>query len=597
MRSPKTIPITSIYWRRIPEFNMNTYRSLRILFVHLLAVLLLSGCSSLDPAALLDTTSALFREEEAQTRPQDIVYEPNESEEALEEELNLLDHSGQWDTVPGPEETEVITETAPADPEPLSDFPLVNNRQVEAYIDLFQTRQHKYFARWLARSGQYLPYIRSELAKAGLPRDLAYLAMIESGFNPKAYSRARAAGMWQFIASTGRNYGLRINSWVDERRDFEKSTQAAIRYLSNLHEEFDDWHLAVAAYNAGEGKIARGLSKYKVTSFWQLADKKYLQTETKRYVPKLIAAIRIAKQPEQYGFADVHYRDPVEYEYITVAARTDLAAIAVCAKTSVKELRRLNTELRRNQTPAQAGDYRLKIPAGTATLVADNMKRLHPVISTEFKTHTISKGDTLTAVCKKYGLSKTILLKANNLRSAKLSPGKRLRIPYRTTTYVLLKEGETLQSHYASKGGNMLLHEIQQGETLSKISKQYNVPVDVIMRWNDISDARRIRAGRQLALFIDGGIAARKPALARARQTPPRQVSADGASQILLTDQKKIRATTAAEKTTVTYRVRNGDSLWTIARKFRVSTKEIRDWNNLNSNMIHPGSRLLIKKG
>ncbi len=541
--------------------------------------------TSFDQQLIPDTDSGIMQPSQPEEAPNISV----EREDVLIEELAALDKTGRWGDDTAKEEPPVPPEVV------VYDFPVTINKQVEFYLDLFQNRQRKYFQRWLARSTLYVPYIQEELTKAKLPTDLAYLAMIESGFNPSAYSKAHAAGLWQFIRGTGRNYGLRIDSWVDERREPVKATKAAIGYLSKLYAEFDDWYLAVAAYNAGEGKIGRAIKKYKTRDFWELASHRYLKLETKRYVPKLIAAIIISRDPEKYGFHEIQYMQPDQFDLITVPAGTDLAAVAVTANTSVKKLRKLNNELRKSRTPPNQKKYILRIPDGSYNMVAQNMKRLHPVITTAYKTHTVRSGDTLNRVCRKYNLNKLTLLKANSLRSGTLKKGQRLRIPYRTTKYVLLKDGETPQSRFAMAGkdGKLILHEIKKGETLSRISKKYNVPVDIIMQWNDISDVRRIRAGHHLALYMDTGSPVPPPI-----STPSVATVINSSKIPLLRDQKKFQvATLTLQKARTLYKVRNGDSLWTIAKKFRVSATDLRRWNNLENNMIHPGEKLVIRKG
>ena len=547
---------------------------------------LCSACSSLNPLQDADSNLSLTQDNEDSGAPtaEEISYLEIEQEQHLAEELADLEKTGTWE--PG----ERGTPLEPVD-EVTFDFPITLNKQVQFYLDQFQGKQRRHFNRWLARATQYQADIETELQKAGLPQDLVYLAMIESGFNPSAYSYAHAAGLWQFIRGTGRNYGLRIDSWVDERREPQKATKAAIKYLSFLHEEFGDWYLAVAAYNAGEGKIGRAIKKYKTRDFWKLASHRYLALETKRYVPKLIAAIIIAREPAKYGFTDIPSIEPVSYDIIKLPPATDLAAVAVTAATSVKNLRKLNNELRKNQTPPGNKEYLLRIPEGSKELVAQNLDRLHPVITTAYKTHKVRKGDTITAVCRKYKINKTILLKANNLRTASLKRGQRLRIPYRTTKYVLLEKGESPESRFASAGkeGQMILHTLKRGETLSKIAKQYDVPVRVIMQWNDIKNVRTIRAGHHLALFLDNGGSAFTNSTALTQQ--PKH-----GSIITLNDQKKWAGNSSRDSKTW-YKVRNGDSLWTIAQKFQVSAKQIRQWNNLANNLIHPGTKLVIKKG
>jgi len=513
-----------------------------------------------------------------------VKYSAAEPEEVLQKELSALNQTGNWDD--GTQEQSI------AAPHKTYDFPVTVNKQVQFYLDLFQTQQRRYFKRWLARSTKYLPMIQQELDAAGLPRDLAYLAMIESGFNPSAYSRSRAAGLWQFIRSTGRNYNLRIDSWVDERRDPEKATKSAVAYLTDLYEEFGSWYLAVAAYNAGEGKIERAVRKYKTRDFWKLAKHRYFKLETKRYVPKLIAAIMIANEPEKYGFKDIDYQPPRQYDAITVPPRTDLRAVALTCNSDIKTIRKLNNELLRGFTPPGRASYELKIPNGAHDLVASNLSRLYPVVTTGYKTHIVRRGDSITRICNIYNLNKTILLKANNLHSAKLRAGQHLRIPYQTTKYVLLKKGETPESRFAraKTGGKLFLHQIKKGETLSRIARLYNVSVDIIMQWNDLQSAHKIRAGRQLALYLDQHGGTTPP--------PPAAVAQNTPTAPILRESKKRKSENPDRETRVTYyRVQRGDSLWAIAKKFQVSTLDIRLWNDLRSNTIHPGTQLVVRKG
>ncbi len=455
------------------------------------------------------------------------LYIPVQSEQELKEELTALEKTGDWgDSGQGKQDalssygiqcdlpksfvpvqinldvdflSSVAKGKAAVQPEPPTpskklacDFPVIINKQVEFYLDQFQKRQRTSFRRWLKRSALYVSAIEKELKKAELPLSLAYLAMIESGFNPAAYSPAHASGLWQFIPATARHYGLRIDSWVDERRDPQKATRAAVSYLDSLYKRFGDWQLAVAAYNAGEGKIQRGLKKYKAKNFWDLAAKDYLPLETKRYVPKLIAAIIIAHDPERYGFQPVREKNE-QYDVIEVPSQTPLAAIAAAGGCSVKKIRQLNTELLKNQVPPTRGMYSITVPAGSSTRIAANLEQI-------------------------------------------------------------LADEE-----------RKIVHRLRKGETLSGLGKRYNVSVDMIMQWNNIDDVRRIRVGRKLALYPIGKF--------------------------------DTGANKSEQGSTVSYyKVRNGDSLWSIARKHQVSTQEIKRWNSLSNNLLHPGKKLVIKK-
>jgi membrane-bound lytic murein transglycosylase D len=564
----------------------------------LLTVSLICGCAqkggrSLEPASVPSHPENQFNE------PLDpvIALEMNgESEEVSVEseqikalELEGLQSLGEWKAGEPAEEI--------AEAQVQYDFPVTMNRQVEYYLDFFQNKNRRSFARWLSRSTAYLPFIKKQLKEAGLPQDLAYLAMIESGFSQTARSRARAVGMWQFIRSTALNYGLKVNNYVDERRDPVKSTEAAVEYLTDLYEEFGSWYLAVAGYNAGEGKIRRAVKKYESTNFWVLAQGRYLKLETKRYVPKLIAAIIIAKNPEQYGFSDVAYQAPLVYDTIETPRWTALKAVALACDVDVKVLQGFNRELLKPFTPPDSPAYLLKLPVGKKEMVEKNLPRVHAIVSTNYKTYVVRNGESLSRVCRKYGLTKTIILKANNLRSATLEPGQRLRIPYRTTKYELLPEGTVAPAFLAADGNgdNFILHKVRPGQTVSEIALRYNVPTHLVAGWNDLKDISRIRAGQQLALYIRDNDDFR-PATVRAETNiasigsnrPLEKNSADGSVST------GGQSAAAAGREMMHYSIRRGDSLWTIARKFDITVEEIRNWNNLDNNLIHPGNSLLI---
>lgn len=552
----------------------------------LLAGLLLTGCTGQQFSSLLQTTDQLdagaLSENDADNS--DLDLEDLEMRMCFDQELVALSQTGVWN-----DQSSQVSHL-PSKGQNF-DFPIVRTKQVEMYLDLFQNSQRKQFSRWLSRSSAFLPLIKKELQAAGLPLDLAYLAMIESGFNPLARSRANAIGLWQFMKGTGKQYSLQIDRYVDERRNVLKSTQAAVNYLSDLYLEFNDWHLAVAAYNGGPGKVRSGLKRYNVDNFWELASKRYLSLETKRYVPKLIAALLIAKSPEQYGFSDIDYAQPLEFDTIDVGPGLTLEAVALISDSTLKVIKQLNQELRQNRTPLNSATYAINVPAGRGTLAATNYPRLHSIVSTGYKSHTIKKGDSLSRICQRYGVNKTTLLKVNNLRSNNLVQGQNLRIPYRTVSYQLLPEGS--KGALAAFKDNLILHQIKPGETVSKISREYNVPQEMIVAWNGLQSVNAIRAGQQLALYINNdeawspqGVAKEGTNIARSSATNTMFIAASRKKQFL----------SEADQAYEWYDVQNGDSLWAISRKFQISAKDIRTLNNLKSNLIHPGSRLKIKK-
>jgi membrane-bound lytic murein transglycosylase D len=542
--------------------------------------------------------SAMLPQAVSETEQEDRLQgdvEP-EPEKTKDQELKDLKRLGEWEQgVPAVEY---------ADDEVLYDFPVTVNRQVQYYLDFFTGKHRKNFGIWLSRSGRYLPMIHEQLRAAGLPEDLVYLAMIESGFNERAYSRARAVGVWQFIKPTGQNYGLTINSYVDERRNPIKSTRAAVSYLNDLYSEFDSWYLAVAAYNAGEGKIRRAIKKYKTTDFWEIAQGKYLKLETKRYVPKLIAAIIIAKEPEKYGFDKIVYAPPLAYETVDVPRWTSIKAVALACGLDPKDLKKYNNELRKEFTPPDRVSYPFNVPPGKKADVEKNLPRVQAVVSTGFKTHKVKNGETLSAICKRYGLTKTVVLKSNNLRSAGLQAGQRLRIPYQTVSYEMLPEGSLAKGYVAAAagGGSFVLHKVRPGETVSELARLYSVPVHLIAAWNDLNDISRIRAGQQMVFYVrDSG-------------TKVADVSSGSGSSVLQftpmrnkeavrdeVNPQEVQVELAAVKEDLHnsgsgnyYVVEKGDSLWEIARKFNLDSKKIRRLNGLATNVIHPGDRLLV---
>jgi membrane-bound lytic murein transglycosylase D len=314
--------------------------------------------------------------------------------------------------------------------EPDFDIPIVINGRVEQFIQCFQTTLREKFVTWLARSGKYIPFMKRLLKEQGLPEDLVYMALIESGFDPYAYSRSKAVGPWQFIYLTGKRYGLRVNWWVDERRDPEKSTIAAAKYLKDLYEMFACWYLAAAGYNAGEYKIIKAIKRYRTEDFWKLTKERYLKRETKDYVPLMIAAALIAKDPEKYGFGDVEYEEPLRYQKVKVPELTDLSHIAKACEASLEEIKALNPELRRGVTPPNETEYEIKIPFGKKDPFLKNFKALPPLEKFQFKTHPVKKGETLKGIAKLYRVDLEPLLEINHLnKTSRVSIGMTLFIP------------------------------------------------------------------------------------------------------------------------------------------------------------------------
>jgi len=317
------------------------------------------------------------------------------------------------------------------------DFPLIYNSPVETFIQYFQNKEN-FMKAALGRAETYRPLMTSIFRKNEIPEDLVYLSLIESGFNTHAYSSAGACGPWQLMKGTAQRYGLRVDRWVDERRDPEKSTQAAVKYLKNLYTMFGDWYLALTAYNAGEGKVAAAIQKYNSTDLWYLREKTYLKQESCDFVPKLLAAITIGKQPGEYGFAQLDSSAPTPpLTKVNIPFSTDLKKIADMADISLSDLKRYNPELCSTRTPPDKKGYWIKIPESKEELFAekfsqnkDQLKKSSATSATVSGKHRVKPGESLDTIAKKYDTTVKQLMKLNGIKNPRaLRPGKTLRVP------------------------------------------------------------------------------------------------------------------------------------------------------------------------
>jgi membrane-bound lytic murein transglycosylase D len=320
--------------------------------------------------------------------------------------------------------------STPPAPSPAPNYHTPINQQVQYFLDRFTRERREVVDKWFGRAGRYLEMIRDTLRDRGLPEDLAFVAMIESGFNPVAVSRAGAKGLWQFMAGTARRYGLRVDQWVDERFDPEKSTLAAAAYLRDLYAQFGSWSLAQAAYNAGERTVERAIRVVGSTDFWALARSSSLRQETKEFVPQIHAATVIGQDPSRYGF-DVTGQLP-DVEFVSIPPGTSLTTIAIAAGVSTEALRTLNPVLVKGVTPPGA-PYRLRVPAGTSAAIQAALATGKPVPDrhpqVKSQVHVVRSGDTVRSIARRYGVSAADVLRWNNLAANHiLRPGERLVI-------------------------------------------------------------------------------------------------------------------------------------------------------------------------
>lgn len=353
------------------------------------------------------------------------VSEINQKEET---DSHALQDKNTRDDVPDSPQ-QIINPVSNSDSLVNLDVPIVINNAVEKSIKFFTYAIRDRFNLWLNRSERYLDLMREIIRDKEIPEDLVYLPLIESGFNPYAYSRAKASGPWQFIASTAKRYGLKINWWVDERRDPIKSTEAAALYLKDLYEMFGSWKLALAAYNAGERTVMKALTKTKADDFWKIRETRYIKRETKEYVPRYIAATIIAKDPQSFGF-EVEPHEPFLFDEVVINTPTDLKVIAKAAGVSVEEIRELNPELKRWCTPPNHPEYKIRLPFGTKEEFLTNIEQIpeNERLSGDF--YTVKSGDTIKRITKKFSVSYKTIIEANAFTAGHvLSAGDRIFIP------------------------------------------------------------------------------------------------------------------------------------------------------------------------
>ncbi len=401
------------------------------------------------------------------------------------------------------------------------DFPITVNSRVEGWIDYFTGRGRIHMERYLSRSSRYMPMMRQILKKNGLPEDLVYLALIESGFNMRARSRARAVGPWQFVKATGKRYGLRVDSWIDERRDFIASTEAAAKYLKDLYLMFESWYLAASAYNAGEYKILRAVDSVKTHNYWRICQSHAIKRETKDYVPKLIAAAIIGKNPSKYGFDDVSYEDPVAFETVSVDFPLQLKEIATLVDAPEDDILDLNPELAHGVVPPDSNTYEVRVPVGSRVIVERalaSMKSGNIPAQIPYQ-HLVKSGDTLRSVARKYHMRLNELAAANNLSPReRLEPGSSLVIPHRmvatssnrtpSSASVSAQPAAATSTATAKKSvltndqDGFILHTVRRGESLWSISEKYSVTIQDIFKWNNLKKSR-IFPGKRLRIRSD----------------------------------------------------------------------------------------------
>lgn len=486
------------------------------------------------------------------------------------------------------------------------DVPIYLNKKVENSLVYLQTVAHGAFAKYLDRSGRYMMLMERILEEEGLPHDIVYLPLIESGFNPHAYSYARAVGFWQFIYATGKRYGLKRNWWYDERRDFEKSTRAACRYLKALYKEFNSWELALAAYNGGEGRVRREIKKRKTDDFWKLRLKK----QTRNYVPLFMAATIIAKQPEKYGFYP-EYEEPVNWETVEISKCMSLNNISSKTGISVADLELLNPELLRGVTPPNYKNYVLRVPEGTRDRFLAAYDNIPSEKNTNWVSHKVRRGETVSTIARRYSVSMSSIVSANNLGSRyKIYAGQTLMVP---TTGGYRKTRRSSKVIPDGSGSYV----VKRGDTLWEIARSHGVSIKNLKRANRLY-SNRIYPGRKLVIPVKGStyvssndtyVVRKGDSLYKIAKRFGVTVSALKKANGLWSDtiypsmkltipKNNLSKTSTSINKPKTYRVKRGDTLWKIARAFKVTVQDLISWNNIsNPSKLKIGDKLKIYGG
>ncbi len=538
--------------------------------------LITTGCTfhqTLRPSSSLNPSPKVRSPQtQAQATPESKEKTPSlQKAEKKKKAAYNLEEELYWERLSNEELTEEINRG--------SDMGISINSQVETFLNYYSGPGKRVFLRYRQRGERYIPLVKKILREEGLPEDLAYLPILESGYWATALSRSRALGYWQFISSTARLYGLRINPWIDERMDIEKSTRAAARYLKDLYKRLGSWELAIAAYNAGPIRIERAMARAKSRNFWVLS--RYLKKETREYVPRFMAILLLVHNPDLYNLPKVDPPPPLKYEKVKVKGMVNLKKLARLAGINYRTLKRLNPALKKWVTPPGT-PYELKVPPGYRTRVASILSNpryagtLYPVPDSHgnrWIRHRLARGESLYTLARFYGVPLSTLIAVNGITNPRrIRAGKTILIPATPKRIWLARKMGRRTSKRTVKrlklASGEKAYKVQEGDSLWSIARAFSVKVKDLKRKNGLR-SNRIKPGELLIIPRPTRIAQKK--------TKP-----------------KTARTRHHRKGVITYRVKRGDNLWKIARSFSVGVDDLKRWNGLKRNTLHPGKTLVI---
>ncbi len=530
--------------------------------------------------------------------------------QALLERLRILETAPQGQGTPGLKvEEEVLTlsgdelraeleHVRAAEGSASFDFPIDLNDKVLTWVREFSTTRRAFIERSLSRAARYLPMVRQVFAEEGVPQDLAYLAVIESGYQNHARSYAAAVGMWQFIRSTGRIYGLKGNAWVEERRDPMKSTRAAARYLRRLYETSGDWYLALVGYNAGPLTTERAIANVGSRNFWDLARSRWLRNQTKNYVPEVCAAALVGRFPERYGLK-IEQGPPFVFETVQVDRMTSLAVLARMAGVGVEDLKDLNPELLRGSTPPNP--YPLRVPPGFGPPTARALARLTPAQRLDFQTHVLRKGETLAKVAARFKVSPEDLLAANDLSPAQFKSGRKIKVPPRSAMPLDSKDlrARSAPTSMADQPLEALpgfprvpepapSQEPARPAAEPRPEVRPALPAPAPARPSG-KPGRFVIAGEGDTLAVIARIhGVSLPALLQLN--PDHSIRLHAGDRVRLPDEEAPLPVPAAKF----HLVQRGETLYAVARRYGLDPAELKSWNRLPDSKVKAGQRLRL---